>query len=174
MKLNHLLTMAVTCVAVLCFAGQVDAAPITVNWTGFSDFDDDEITFAGFTADTLVSGAGTALFHDHGFNEVASIAVRLNGNWTTIASYPGPGDNSSQFFSALINNVGFASGTVDGLRFESAIGVGNTFHGFGDSSFTFDSITSTPEPISTSLLALTGLGGLGLRLRQRRKTQAAA
>lgn len=33
-------------------------------------------------------------------------------------------------------------------------------------------VTATPEPASMALLALTGLGGLGLRWRQRRKTTA--
>lgn len=157
------------------------AAASTVNWGaegGANDFVTDEITFTAFNADTLVSvSASNANFGTNNgalFPVTLDLEIRLDGIWTNIFSQSTTGTTQ---LSTAIANIGFAFGSVDGLRASTSgqqagfIPAKNWALGaaFAPNEFNFAVVnppSAVPLPAGLPLL-LAGLFGLGV-LRMRR------
>ncbi|MFU7561558.1 PEP-CTERM sorting domain-containing protein [Stieleria sp. JC731] len=142
-----------------------------VTWTGGSDFDTDSIAFAGFTADSLVNITGPAIYHEHTFSnsDTASLAIRLDGVWTTI--YSDTITNTTVNLSDIPTPISFTQGFVTGLRLSGSPGSNQTFHGLSSlTTFEFDSLSvaSVPEPSSLAILAIGGVVVAGRRSSRRR------
>jgi len=165
-------------VLLLASATNSVAAPITINWVptatdvGPNDFNNASMSFvgSGFMANALVSinddgtpeAQSDALVHSHNANPVNwNMDLLLNGVWTTVLA----GATSSTFFIADNGlTAGFATGLVEGVRFQSLPGQNQSFHSFGGASLTFNAV---PEPGSLTLLGA-GLAFVSQRIRRAR------
>lgn len=167
-----------TGLALVAMGGSASAT--VINWIGnggFSNFDNQEITFSGFQASSLdsVTASGFNVFENHGNAAVVhNMDVRLDGIWTEFWTFTGSSISAS-ITLIVPSPILFSTATVDGIRFGANPIVGQAYHfSSGGPSFNFNTITplaSVPEPAT---LTLFGLGLLGLGAARRRRTRRAA
>ena len=172
--MKKLIPGAMTAALVIGLGGFAAAAPIAVEWTGDSDFDNYEISFTGFTANKLIDITGDGIFHSHGGPVDVYLDIYLDGSWVNLLH--GFIDNEDFDYIAGNADVSFARGTVSGLRLTSDPGQDQTFHELctydycpnegGITTFNFDN-TDVPEPVTLGLFGL-GLAGLGFAARRRK------
>lgn len=164
--------------------GAAPAAPVAVTWqeaefTGIAgvadqnNFDVGQVSFPGFTANSLSGIAGTGIYHNHSGVRTFSIAVELDGVFTDIFSDTlGPASVNREL--ALIRApLFFALGTVTGIRLSVAPEVLQGWHllsgGMGEgTTFSFDTLVPVPLPAAGWLL----LGGLAVLAAARRRASA--
>lgn len=157
-------------------AGAIASASTFVPWTGSGSFDDEEIFFPGFTADTFLGiTSGGGILHDHGAAPTTfSLDIFLNGAWVNLATFGTAPDDTDYFLADVFTGpVAFSSGTVSGLRLTADPDVLQAYHSLNDveSIFEFDSLNAVPEPSSIGLM---GLGLIGLGWYRRRQAKRAA
>ena len=143
-----------------------------VSWTGAANFDDDEISFAGFIANQLTDISGPGYYHNHGSSgPVFELDIELDGNWTNIYSDAPVGSNIDYQISSITTPISFTQGTVTGLRWTSAPNVGQSYHGFSSATaFAFDNTQTVPEPTSLAMFCV-GAAGCAFAGRIRRRKQ---
>jgi hypothetical protein len=98
----------------------------------------------------------------------------INGGGTVTASFSLDGiqdgfGGSADFESFVLPST--FSNLVE-VQFRG-IGPNTSTNWYHIDNLDFDTVTSTPEPVSMALLGLTGIGGIGLRWRQWRKARNA-
>lgn len=176
MKLRHLIA-ATASVAALALASTSASASTTFAWTAGSDGDiwgtaitptvANTISWAG--TDTYYFGIPGPAAHSHGQDMTWTMSAIVNGVSETIFSQTITG--GGQTFLSSLGTLGFAGGTVTEVDLSCVNCSGNTYHQFGNATFTLGS--SAPEPAAWALM-LVGLGGLGGALRLSRKSASAA
>jgi hypothetical protein len=147
-------------------ASRVEAATV-VTWgsPALDDFDSEQLTFPGFTANALTLITGPGFYQDGGLNRTFSLELELDGVWTTVGSSdPSGGLFSHELLSDIDPPLIFASGIVTGLGFFVDGGPVNfAFNDLSGTEFTFDTLAVTETPLPAPLILFgSGLGMLGL------------
>ncbi len=162
------------------------AAANSVNWGdqgGLNDFVSDEVNFAGFAADTLVSVTSQGYFGTNNgalYPVTMTVDLELNGSWTQIYSGLTTG---TTFLNGLLDGISFSYGTVTGIR-ASATGQSpryvpmknwNLGPNFTPTVFNFDAVNPPPQvPLPAGLpLLLSAFVGFGI-MRKRRGSRVQA
>jgi hypothetical protein len=170
-------------------------ASTTVGWNGDDSFSTDQVTFTGFSADQLSSISGDGTYTSSSFfdlfgcgcnvpvNTTFDLELRLNGVWTTVATWT-LDSLSSINLSSVTTPINFATSLVSGIELTATPNLlGDNYNDmdfltFGrngiqsnEEDFTFNTVSSTPLPAALPLFA-GGLGMIGLiGRRKKRKVQ---
>jgi hypothetical protein len=158
-------------------ASQAEAATV-VTWgaPALDDFDSEQLTFPGFTANALTLISGPGFYQDGGEDRTFSLELELDGVWTTVGSSdPSGGLFSHELLSDINTPKFFTSATVTGIGFFVDGGaVGFAFNDLSGTQFTFDTLAVTETPLPAPLILFgSGLGMLGL-FGWRKRDRAAA
>jgi hypothetical protein len=187
MKLPTILSSLVLALGLTC-----SASAVTINWNGSTDFNDNTITFSGFTANTLtdITGSGTLSSGRNVGLVTGYLDLYINGSWVNIWSGSVDDDwhtanPSSISLASILTPITFTSGTITGLRLTSNPngdvhdGNGYNYNDVGgwncqsDTSFIFNTVTSntpiipTPDAGSSIVLLGSALAALGFIARRR-------
>ncbi len=140
--------------------------------TSGGDFDQGEITFTGFTTDSLDSITGTGIFHSHGgvLGTTVTLSLLLDNVWTNVSTATIVANDSTDYLiSTLITSpVSFATAVITGISLTSVPGIGNTYHDV-KISFDFNEVSAIPIPAALPLFG-TGLALMGfVGWRRKRK-----
>jgi len=99
------------------------SAATTVNWTGANNFNDAQISFAGFKADRLVDITGSGLYEaccQTGSTNF-TLQIDLNNHWTTILQWSSTGDSITHSLASLVPPaISFSEGIVSGIKLTSS------------------------------------------------------
>ena len=130
MSYSKLAKFAAVLLACAAFAvGNVDRAhaSTTVGWSGDDSFSTDQVTFTGFSADQLSSISGDGTYTSSSFfdlfgcgcnvavNTTFDLELRLNGVWTTVATWT-LDSLSSINLSSVTTPINFATSLVSGIE----------------------------------------------------------
>ena len=122
MRTSRILLSLVAGAAMAFAVSSGASASTTVTWDGYSSFNDDSITFAGFTANQLTSIGGPGTYDGVGYQSTTfSLLIDLNGSWADIKDWTVAKNNYSNYSlsSLLAGPISFSTGTVTGIKLTS-------------------------------------------------------
>jgi hypothetical protein len=173
---NSFRNAAIAAIAMAIVAAAPATASTTIAWTQGGNIDNASQSFAAVNANSLTWGGtntsyGTGITgpmaHSHFQPMNWNIDLHINGAWSTIFTQFLQGNQTSL---VGLGPIGFASGSVDGIRIGCDVCSNQTYHQFSGASFTLGAV---PEP-TTWVMLVAGFGLVGATMRRRAAAAAIA
>lgn len=148
------------------FTGSNDCCGATTN---SNDFDEGQLLFAGFYADSLDDISGSGIWHLHGPSaHTITLDLLLDGTWVNVFTTTA----STGSLASILTPINFAYALVTGIRLDGNPGSSNTFHSMNGTTFEFSTqVAPVPLPAALPLFGsvIAGMYGFGWLRRRRQR-----